>query len=82
MFKLQMVRLSRFRGTPTQQLWTWHRRLGHPSLGYLKLLFPSLRSCNLSLDCETCVLAKSHKHSYSPSLTRTDRPFDLVHSDV
>ena len=36
----------------------------------------------MSLDCETCVLAKSHKHLYSPSLTRTDRPFDLVHSDV
>ena len=70
------------RGTPKQQLWTWHRRLGHPSLGYLKRLFPSLRSCNLSLDCETCALAKSHKHSYSPSLTRIDRPFALVHSDV
>ncbi|XP_057526492.1 uncharacterized protein LOC130805723 [Amaranthus tricolor] len=38
--------------------------------------------CNLSLDCETCVLGKSHKHSYSPGFTRTDRPFELVHSDV
>ena len=69
-------------GTPIQQLWTRHRHLGHPSLGYLKRLFPSFHSCNLSLDCETCVLAKSHKHSYSPSFTRTDRPFDLIHSDV
>lgn len=56
-------------GCPDQQLWMWHRRLGHPSLGYLKRLFLSLYSCNLSLDCEACILAKSHKHSYSPNVT-------------
>ena len=38
------------------------RHLGHPSLAYLKHLFPSLKNVVLSLDCETCVLAKSHKH--------------------
>ena len=32
-------------GSPTHQLRTWNRRLGHPSLGYLKHLFPSLKSC-------------------------------------
>ena len=69
-------------GTPIQKLWIWHRRLGHPSLSYLKRLFPSFHSYNLFLDCEAYVLAKSHKHSYSPSLTRIDRPFALVHSDV
>lgn len=24
------------------QIWLWHRRLGHPSFGYLQRLFPSL----------------------------------------
>ena len=31
------------RGCATHQLWTWYRRLGHPSLSYLKHLFPSLK---------------------------------------
>ena len=39
-------------GSPAHQLWTWHRRLGHPSLGYLNRLFPSLNNCTTSLDCE------------------------------
>ena len=69
-------------GSPAHQLRTWHRRLGHPSLGYLKKLFPSLNSCNASLDCETCILAKSHKQSYVPSNTRAPKTFDIVHSDV
>jgi len=32
--------------TVTRQLWLWHRRLGHPSFGYLKILFPSLFTNN------------------------------------
>ncbi|XP_057529771.1 uncharacterized protein LOC130808310 [Amaranthus tricolor] len=32
--------------------------------------------------CETCILAKSHKHSYSSSLNKADMPLMLVHSDV
>ena len=64
------------------QLWMWHRRLGHPSLGYLKRLFPSFNNCNVSLNCEACALAKSHKHSYFPSLTHCIKPFALIHSDV
>jgi len=37
------------RGTITRQLWLWHRRLGHPSFGYLKILFPSLFTVIVSL---------------------------------
>ena len=32
-----------------QQLWKWHRRLRHPSLGYLEHLFPYLRGSNIDL---------------------------------
>ena len=62
-------------GFSDHQLWTWHRRLGHPSLGYLKRLFPSLTKSNVVLDYEACVLAKSHKHSYSPSFNHCSEPF-------
>ena len=66
----------------SEYLWIWHRRLGHPSLTYLKHLFPSFRITTMSLECETCVLAKSHKHSYFPSITHSIGPFALIHSDV
>ena len=70
------------RGTPDYHIWMWHRRLGHPSLTYLKHLFPSFKNTTLSLDCESCVLVKSHKHSYFPSVTHSITPFSLIHSDL
>ena len=48
-----------------QKIRMWHKRLGHPSLGYLKCFFPSISFKNFSLDCESCVLAKSHRHTYT-----------------
>uniref|UniRef100_A0A803L9R4 GAG-pre-integrase domain-containing protein n=1 Tax=Chenopodium quinoa TaxID=63459 RepID=A0A803L9R4_CHEQI len=69
-------------GSPEYQIWMWHRRLGHPSFGYLKRLFPSFKDIDFVLDCEACVLAKIHKHSYFPSLTHAARPFTLIHSDL
>ena len=65
-----------------QKLQMWHKRLGHPSLGYLKRLFPSISFKNFSLDCESCVLAKSHRHTYTSSSSYSDKPFMLIHSDV
>ena len=79
---IQTGHTSLARGFPDHQLWTWHRRLGHPSLGYLKHLFPSLAKNTVVLDCEACVLTKSHKHSYSPSFHHSSEPFVLIHSDV
>ena len=70
------------RGSSDQLFWLWHRRLGHPSLAYLNFLFPSVKNKMLTLDCETCVLAKSHRHSYLSSVSRTSTPFSLIHSDV
>jgi len=32
--------------TVTRQLWLWHRRLGHLSVEYHKILFPSLFTSN------------------------------------
>ena len=60
----------------------WHRRLGHPFIGYLEKLFPNFIGLEPEFKCETYILAKSHKHSYSNSLNKVDVPFMLVHSDV
>ena len=79
---IQKGHTSHAHGSPDHQLWIWYRRLGHPSLGYLKRILPSLHSCNTSLDCEICALAKSYKHSYAPSLTHSVKPFVLIHSDA
>ena len=69
-------------GSKERQLWTWHQRLAHPSLGYLEKFFPVLAGLNSNLKCETCILAKSHKHTYSSSMNNTDLAFMLFHSDV
>ena len=61
----------------------WHHRLGHPSLDYLRCLYPSFSSNKIQdFTCEHCILAKqtrtSHpNHAYNPS-----KPFHLVHSDI
>ncbi|KAM7499356.1 hypothetical protein LguiA_023770 [Lonicera macranthoides] len=66
------------------ELWLWHRRLGHASFGYLKKLFPNLVNNTDSsvFHCETCELAKSHRTSFKPSLSRSSVPFMIIHSDV
>ena len=50
-------------GTTNREAWLLHRRLGYPSNGYLHLLFPKLFPLNKTLECETCVLAKSHRQT-------------------
>ena len=67
-----------------RQIWLWHRRLGHPSFGYLRHLFPSLfsRLQNGDFKCDTCIKAKSQRVSYPVSLNKTNIPFALIHSDV
>jgi GAG-pre-integrase domain len=76
--------LARGYSKAENEIWTWHRRLGHPSFSYLNKLLPSLF---LGLDvsnftCETCVKAKSHRVSYKQSFNKCSEPFDLIHSDV
>ncbi|CAL2259674.1 unnamed protein product [Prunus armeniaca] len=53
-----------------QQLWLWHRRLGHPSCD------------ESSFKCETCVMAKSHRTIFPLSNNKVALPFELVHSNV
>jgi hypothetical protein len=67
-----------------KQILLWHRRLGHPSFGYLQHVFPDLFPglSNLDIKCETCILAKSHRVTYPLSMNKSDIPFALIHSDV
>jgi len=63
-------------GTITRQLWLWHRRLGHPSFGYLKILFPSLFTSNTEpIKCETCIRAKNHRVTFPPNNNRVNYAF-------
>ncbi|CAL8998461.1 unnamed protein product [Prunus brigantina] len=67
-----------------RRIWLQHYRFGHASFGYLRYLFPALFSGVNESDfqCQTCILAKSHKVSYPPSCNKRLMPFDLVHSNV
>ena len=59
-----------------------HCRLGRLSLPSLKKLCPRFSSL-LSLDCESCQIAKHHRLNYSSRVNkRASAPFELVHSDV
>lgn len=42
-------------GNKKCEIWLWHRRLGHPSFGYMKHLFPELllNVSDFSLRCNT-----------------------------
>ena len=67
-----------------EDIYLWHRRLGHPSFSLLKHLFPSLvLNKNVSdYPCEPCELGKHHRASFAPSINKSSVPFALVHSDV
>ncbi|KAJ9535809.1 hypothetical protein OSB04_un001041 [Centaurea solstitialis] len=69
-------------GSAEREAWLWHRRLGHPSTGYLHILFPEFFPSNSTSLCETCVLAKSHRKTFKPNNTRVEMPFSSIHSDV
>ncbi|KAK9078292.1 hypothetical protein SSX86_002349 [Deinandra increscens subsp. villosa] len=69
-------------GSSEREAWLWHRRLGHPSTSYLSTLFPKLFPKKFISNCDTCVLAKSHRQTFKPNNTRVEIPFTLIHSDV
>ncbi|KAM2707578.1 hypothetical protein EV1_036542 [Malus domestica] len=80
--RAHLVHSSRNRNL--QKVLLLHRRLGHASFGYLKHIVPDLFSGieDSELKCEVCILAKSHRVSFPPSMNRRSSPFALVHSDV
>ncbi|PRQ40459.1 putative RNA-directed DNA polymerase [Rosa chinensis] len=64
----------------------WHQRLGHPTNEVVKSM---LKKCKIfgdptvdSTSCEACLLGKFHKLPFPVSQTRSEVPFDIVHSDV
>jgi hypothetical protein len=64
----------------------WHRRLGHLSGSRLSSLVDSgvlgPVSGDTALNCMGCKLGKQLQLSYPSSESKSQRPFDLVHSDI
>ncbi|XP_038704782.1 uncharacterized protein LOC120000736 [Tripterygium wilfordii] len=58
----------------------WHQRLAHPSESILAKIFPNINKN--SVDCDICHLSKSTRLSFPSSNSRSNKLFELVHSDV
>ena len=63
----------------------WHQRLGHPSPSLFNNVVKQFHlptTYSLQFNCYQCNMAKSHKLPFSPSLSVSHSPFDLLHMDV
>ena len=67
-----------------EKIFLFHCRLGHPSFGVIKVLFPSLfNKVDIeSLHCDVCEFAKHERSPFSLNNKRSLFPFYLIHSDV
>src|SRR6516165_6162283 len=75
---------SSLSASSNSEIMLWHKRLGHPSLSYLKTLYPKL-FMNKERDyfyCEFCILAKQPRNTYPSNPYKPSQAFHLVHSDV
>jgi len=70
--------------SPIQELLLHHQRLGHPSFATLSRIYPSLfKTCpSESLVCDACELAKHTRGTYPSRGLRSEKPFEVIHSDV
>jgi hypothetical protein len=70
--------------SPCQELLLLHRRLGHPSFAAMSRSYPSLfNACpRESLICDACEFAKYTRFLYPSLGLRSNKPFDVIHSDV
>lgn len=74
----------------TEEQWMWHRRLGHISGKYLKLLLSRSEgiphnlniSDNLFRHCTTCIKAKSTELGHNTARRRATRRFEIVSTDI
>ena len=57
-----------------------HKRMGHPSNRVLKIMF-NLENVFCD-DCETCKFAKQTRLPFYNSNSKSNEPFELIHSDV
>ena len=66
------------------QIWLWHRQLGHPPISLSKKVFPALfeNFDYLNFHCQVCFLAKHHRVSFSIKNPKCLSPFSLIHSNV
>lgn len=66
------------------KIWLYHFRLGHPSFGTLRNIFPSLfKGLNVEdFHCDVSELTKHRRVSFSISNKRSFTPFYLIHSDI
>jgi transposase InsO family protein len=70
----------------------WHRRLGHVGVTNLQRLMVErmLKGCDIPLGmfkekrspCETCIRGKQVRATHKPSESNTQRPLELLHTDV
>ena len=80
----QLANHSTLIDSMTGDIMLWHRRLGHPSFGLLKYLFPSLvfNKTVSTFRCEDCELGKHQCASCYPNNNKSTVPFSLIHSNV
>ena len=62
----------------------WHNRLGHPSISILNkiLHFMLISPSSHQMFCDACKLGKLHQESFPCIAVKTNKPLQLIHSDV
>lgn len=61
----------------------WHRRMAHLGSEALKILLESTgQREDKTTDCDTCIKTKHQQRYTRTSATRSNTPFELIHSDL